>query len=401
MSPTLALIRSAFGPTTTLYDALQSTEDACQADLKKAYRKMALKYHPDKQPRNSKQYQQLIKEATSKFQAVSAAYEVLMDTTRRSVYDATGGVTEEDDGLTATSSYEEKYRRSNRRRKRETETNTSDEYRQRRWDDFFHSVFNDIITADSRYGDVDSYRRSRQEHEDVLKYYVTCKGDLQMVLKCVIHGTEKDINRWRKNIITPAILKGDIEDYCGIKDAKNTNADTFNSSTRNARTSELVDSDEDNDDYRLENKRKKIYNISSMKKKRLKKYNTRRYNQFKDSTERKSMEATATLLKDSADDAEDDCNSRSGTIVPLSMNRRDKMEYRVAKKLKLKANREIEIASIMKSKTWSSRVATKAPIGREHRERSGTFNNVLLSNLEKKYAKVVNDGVRVGKRRKK
>jgi len=189
---------------------------------------------------------------------VSAAYEVLMDAKRRSVYDATGRVVENDDDdddlnyadvhNDTPSSYGNNYRRSHRGDKHKTATGMSDEQQQRRWDDFFHSVFNDIITAESRYGDANSYRSSRQEREDVLKYYITCKGDLQLVLKCVVHGTERDVNRWRKDIIAPAIERGDIKDYCGDNNAKSKAADSFRSSTRNAGVSDLVDSNEDNDD---------------------------------------------------------------------------------------------------------------------------------------------------------
>jgi curved DNA-binding protein CbpA len=412
MDPTLALIRSAFGPTTTLYEALQSSENACQADLKRAYRKLALKYHPDKQALSfSNSNDSLrIKDTTTKFQAVSAAYEVLMDAKRRSVYDATGRVVEDDDDdlnntdvHNDTSSYGGNYRRSNRGDKHKTATGMSDDQQQRRWDDFFHSVFNDIITAESRYGDADSYRSSRQEKEDVLKYYITCKGDLQMVLKCVVHGTERDVNRWRKDIITPAVERGDIEDYCGDKNTKNKNADSVHSSTRNAGVSDLVDSDEDNDDaFGLESKRKKNYKIGNIKKKRLKRKIDRITDQPKYSTEQKPTKNSATILKDSDDDGEDDCNSRFGTTASIPMNRRDKMEYRVAKKRKLKFKREIEIANIMKSKTWSSGNGMETLIGRwDQRERSGTFSNTLLSNMEKKYSKGTSDGKRRSIRRKK
>jgi len=47
-------------------------------------------YHPDKQQHQQQAHH--IKEFTLKFQAVSAAYQVLMDAGRRSAYDATGGV---------------------------------------------------------------------------------------------------------------------------------------------------------------------------------------------------------------------------------------------------------------------------------------------------------------------
>src|SRR3954466_15060866 len=61
------------------YAALGVPKDAPTADIKKAYRKLARDLHPDKNPDN--------KAAEEKFKAVSEAYDVLSDDTKRSEYD--------------------------------------------------------------------------------------------------------------------------------------------------------------------------------------------------------------------------------------------------------------------------------------------------------------------------
>ncbi|KAJ5833702.1 DnaJ-domain-containing protein [Penicillium riverlandense] len=67
---------------TKLYDALSIKPNATQDEIKKAYRKAALKWHPDKNKDN--------KDAAEKFKDVSQAYEVLSDPEKRKVYDQFG-----------------------------------------------------------------------------------------------------------------------------------------------------------------------------------------------------------------------------------------------------------------------------------------------------------------------
>ena len=64
------------------YDLLGVSRDASTKDLKKAYRKLAVQYHPDKNPGDKK--------AEEKFKQISEAYDVLKDSEKRQRYDQFG-----------------------------------------------------------------------------------------------------------------------------------------------------------------------------------------------------------------------------------------------------------------------------------------------------------------------
>ncbi len=64
------------------YEVLGVGKDANQDAIKRAYRKLALRYHPDKNPDN--------KDAENRFKEVSEAYEVLSDSKKRATYDQFG-----------------------------------------------------------------------------------------------------------------------------------------------------------------------------------------------------------------------------------------------------------------------------------------------------------------------
>lgn len=66
-----------------LYDSLGVATTATQAEIRKAYRKLAVQYHPDRNPST---------EAQEVFRKITQAYEVLNDPTRRDLYDRYGDI---------------------------------------------------------------------------------------------------------------------------------------------------------------------------------------------------------------------------------------------------------------------------------------------------------------------
>ena len=64
------------------YDILGVSKNATEDEIKKVYRKLALKYHPDRNKGD--------KQAEEKFKEAAEAYEILSDSQKRSQYDRFG-----------------------------------------------------------------------------------------------------------------------------------------------------------------------------------------------------------------------------------------------------------------------------------------------------------------------
>ncbi|KAL0277587.1 UNVERIFIED_CONTAM: hypothetical protein PYX00_004823 [Menopon gallinae] len=68
----------------TLYQILDVPKTATTEDIKKSYRRLALKYHPDKNPNNP--------EAADRFKDLNRAHVILTDLTKRNIYDNYGSL---------------------------------------------------------------------------------------------------------------------------------------------------------------------------------------------------------------------------------------------------------------------------------------------------------------------
>ena len=66
---------------TILYDRLGVNSNATDKELKKAYHKLSMKWHPDKNKSDN---------AKEKFQEISEAYSILTDKEKRNIYDQVG-----------------------------------------------------------------------------------------------------------------------------------------------------------------------------------------------------------------------------------------------------------------------------------------------------------------------
>jgi DnaJ-class molecular chaperone len=76
------------------YETLEIEKNASEEEIRKAYKKMAIKWHPDKNLNNKE-------ESEKKFKEVSEAYEVLSDSNKKEIYDKYGydGLKEQNNGM--------------------------------------------------------------------------------------------------------------------------------------------------------------------------------------------------------------------------------------------------------------------------------------------------------------
>jgi len=181
-----------------------------------------------------------------------------------------------------------------------------------------------------------------------------------MYCSWIVLGEQIDKQRWVNSIIEPAIRSGNVERFDVL---------AHTSEKKKERTIDLADTD---DEHHCDTK-------GSRKRKRIKKV--------------KRSENNDEGLIDTDDENEDDKKRKTRIkrkelpTVEATMSKKDKMEYRVAKKQKEKKEKDIELSNLMKNKSWDT------GIGKQRR--TGTFNDNILSSLERKYSEVPNDaGVR-------
>ncbi|GMI21960.1 hypothetical protein TeGR_g6321 [Tetraparma gracilis] len=181
-----SLLQSAFG-STDVYSilGLSPSPPPSSSSIKKAYHRAALLYHPDKCPVEATAEEK--EERTKKFQAVSLCYEVLQDEAKRKRYDASGSLPG-DDGL--------------------GDEDMGEDFD---WVQYFSAIFQKV-DASSIGKFESSYKGGEEEATDVIKYYLACGGDGKKMLSCVMCSLPSDVPRWKRDVLGPAIERGDIDD---------------------------------------------------------------------------------------------------------------------------------------------------------------------------------------------
>ena len=222
------IIEQAFGEDANLYTTVLNLPNKgpsiTASQLRKAYYRQALKYHPDKQAENS---DVVAKEAKLKFQAISVAYSILSDEERRTLYDESGEMDDTD----------------------EMGGENTDE-----WTSYFKGIFGKVTTSDiDRFAE--SYKCSEEEEKDVLKYYTQFKGDLDKMLECVMCSDDIDKKRWVEDYIKPAIQKEMVADF--MTTVENTLGDHSSEGDNSKEDSDETETEDDSDDGKKASSKKR------------------------------------------------------------------------------------------------------------------------------------------------
>ncbi|KAL2112604.1 hypothetical protein VUR80DRAFT_7029 [Thermomyces stellatus] len=170
-------ITDADPPAIDPYEILNLDRTATPEQIKSAYRKAALKNHPDKVPPERRA------EAHTTFQSIAFAYAVLSDPARRSRYDATGSTAESVD---------------------------ADDFN---WSAYYRDLFADAVSAEAIARFAEAYRFSEEEKGDILAAYTDAEGDMDAVYESVmLSNVLEDDERFRQ-IIDAAIKEGEVKAY--------------------------------------------------------------------------------------------------------------------------------------------------------------------------------------------
>ncbi|KAI5284448.1 hypothetical protein KEM54_001325 [Ascosphaera aggregata] len=170
-----------------LYEVLGIPVTTTQSDIRKAYRKLALKHHPDKvHPSADSKTKD---EAHSNFQKIAFAYAILSDEKRRNRYDTTGSTAEFDDADALAN-----------------------------WVEFFSTAYKDAVSEATIEKFKAEYKGSDEERRDILTAYEKYKGNMDKIFSTVMLSEvaavegEGDEARFAK-IIWEAIKQGEVVEY--------------------------------------------------------------------------------------------------------------------------------------------------------------------------------------------
>ncbi|ETW84197.1 hypothetical protein HETIRDRAFT_313801 [Heterobasidion irregulare TC 32-1] len=160
-----------------LYATLTLSESASSEEIKRAYRKLALIYHPDKHATKGESAKA---DASLKFQQIGFAYAVLSDEKKRNRYDRTGKT---DEGFDLGPGEDG-------------------------WEAYFEELF-DRVTREKLDQMKKEYQGSTEETEDLKKAYLNTDGSIDEIMNHIPHSRHEDEPRFViliSSLITEGVL---------------------------------------------------------------------------------------------------------------------------------------------------------------------------------------------------
>ncbi|KAJ1963495.1 hypothetical protein GGI12_002027 [Dipsacomyces acuminosporus] len=135
-----------------LYELLEAKRDATEEELRKAYRKRALRTHPDKWAHLDPESEEA-KSKTQEFQMIGFAYSILKDAKKRKIYDQTGSVEDLADVIEEGKD----------------------------WDAYFRELWSGVVDAATIEQFAKTYKGSDEERSDIINAYRLHDGDLDLI----------------------------------------------------------------------------------------------------------------------------------------------------------------------------------------------------------------------------
>ncbi|KAK9154927.1 hypothetical protein Sjap_002407 [Stephania japonica] len=158
----------------SLYEILGVERTSSQSEIKKAYYKLALRLHPDKNPGDE--------EAKEKFQQLQKVVSILGDEEKRTLYDQTGCVDEDLSGDFAQNLHE-----------------------------YFRAVYKRVTEADIEEFEA-NYRGSDSEKKDLKELYRKFEGNMNRLFCSMLCSDPKLDSHRFKDIINEAVAGGELEE---------------------------------------------------------------------------------------------------------------------------------------------------------------------------------------------
>ncbi|KAK9921800.1 hypothetical protein M0R45_030296 [Rubus argutus] len=158
----------------TLYEVLGVERSASQQEIKKAYYKLALRLHPDKNPGDE--------DAKEKFQQLQKVISILGDEEKRALYDQTGCIDDDDlVGDVAQNLHE-----------------------------YFRALYKKVTEADIEEFEA-NYRGSDSEKKDLIELYSRYKGNMNRLFCSMLCSDPRLDSHRFKDILDEAIASGELK----------------------------------------------------------------------------------------------------------------------------------------------------------------------------------------------